>query len=345
MSTPKRVLTWLSACALTIMAQQAVAAEVGVPATGVGGAVTASVDDLSAIYWNPAALGGHKVQIGLAIGGPDTNAASTFRKIAADPLNWQGAAHVRVATLTGAALGQWGGAMTADGSLDLERTDATHAHGSADYLSRYTISGAHTLAKAPLGLGKLAFGASASALQGLQVTQSVAPDPGGVKTTTETYDGAGYALDLGASLKAAKGVLNFGVAWRNALADLNWHGQRTTAIDNGVAVTTSQADLPERSSRPAANLVFGAAISPPLLGLTAEVDVEQDGTMHYGLSKSFLFHALTMRIGEKTAPGGGAATIGVGAGVSLGPAHLDAAVSTADHFKNFDMSVGTAFTF
>lgn len=298
----------------------------GARALGMGGAFTAVVEDASALYWNPAAIGLSPISIHASVGASGIAGIQRLREVLDedDPtkfLEWEGAERAGVGAVVGANFGFIGVASIVDGDVLVQGSD--------------TKKSGHVEARADIGVGAARdlAGDSGSGLAmraGLAVRRATAErltfdvEQGSPSDDTRS-SGEGYALDLGVLIKATD-MVTIAATARNVVSQMTWK---------------AEGEQPKKEST-TMDFRAGIAIDPPLLGGTIAADIASGGEVRYGVEKRLLFNGLAARIGQIHRDSQSWTTAGVG--LALGPMKIDVATITPD-FKDYGYAVEASLRF
>ncbi len=333
--------------------------EVGARAYGLGGAYTAVADDISALRWNPAGLSATRFEVGVAATGPGLE---TWQRLQAlrdqldDPAAWPDEpVVVDLKTVAGLSIGPLGAGGVAQGRLEITRTESgsnVQVRGEGAYAVDATLGLAAPVFTLPMGSARLTLGLTGRKAQQQQMTlERTYTNPSPTYTeVSERWDGQGYGADLGLLLGLSPYV-QVGAKVENAFSRFEWQGKRVqedkyVADDQPVPNTRNEQPLDPASGPPSPerNWRAGIAVRPPVLGLLLAADIEQDGTLHYGLEKGFLFNAVRVRVGQAR-PRSGQPVTTAGLGLALGPVHVDAAAGSTDGFRTYQLGVEAGLKF
>lgn len=332
--------------ALTILLTASLAAsaqttDYGTRAYGMGGAYTGVASDLSALIYNPAGLTMNTFEVSLSVGSNDLSAITALQGLFDDPTSLDEDASLNVAVLSGASLGRFGGGLAFDGSVNVSTScpGGIEICASGESMMQIMAGMGYDVAALPGNLAGLQLGVSLKRLDGRRLEYEREPAVGtSYNATTRSWRGKGFSATLGGTVQLTP-MLTLGVAAQDILSSISWEGTEEkgtySVTDNKPIGSTITSDLDPEKTKLDPTLRVGAAFRPPVLGLTIAADVATDGTMRYGVEKSFLFGLLAFRAGQIKLEETTTTTLGLG--VNFGPIHFDAGLRTSDGFK----SVGT----
>ncbi len=237
-----------------------------------------------------------QLRIHVGVGSNDFGDLTKFQKILQkdypDDLN------LGLNVLGGVSLGNYGGAVAVDGSAramgDCEGGPEFCA--DADYMIRYVVGAGFQAAGLPLDLADLNLGASISLLGGRRLSHT-RTNLDAATYWGETVDqrAKGYALNLGARFKATD-IVTVGLVAENVLSSLTWEGTRTEGIytyagDEPVgSPAETSLDTVRRSNLPRSTGPV-SAVRPPAWERRWPLDIASDGSLRFGVEKSFLLNA------------------------------------------------------
>lgn len=326
----QRVALVVLAASLAVLGGAAAAAAApvvyGARAMAMGGAFTAAVDDASAFYWNPAAIGLSSLSVSASGFAQGIDGLARLQELldqeAAEFLQWEGAESAAVGALGAANFGSLAVGGVAVGELFITGT-ASQKSGSVEALGSYGAGAAFDA----LGRDSLAVRAGVAArwITGERREFSVEDATPAPIVKDVGWRASGYALDAGMLVRVTE-MTTLALVVRNLVSQVTWTAPGHDAV-------TEQAPVEVRA---------GVALRPPLLGATIAAELGPDGELRYGVEKRMLLGLLDVRAGQLHADGKTWTTAGLG--LSFGPLHADAAVSTPD-FKEFSFAVEASLRF
>lgn len=321
MSRGCRCFLWLTMVLATLLlGGNALALEPDPRSFAMGGAYTAVVDDATAVFWNPAALGEVKwagAQFGLGGRGKNLNQLGDFlnyrpetgEKLPEADVDAALGAGINLAFLNHVGLGVNGGVDSLS-LTTVEQSGTAQIKLEARARAEAALGVAMQVTKPPFNLGALALG---GAIKYLSVQERTAdwsvPTSGGVVIgggtgTDEEGKATGFGLDLGMRAK---------------VTDLVVVGVKVQDLIVQASSTADSTYRPDLSPK----LRAGVAFRPPT-GTILAADLEQNGTLHLGAEQNLFWNALSLRAGMIT--GGGQPTqYRVGLGFNLWALHMDVA--------------------
>lgn len=321
---PNRPVAVIVVAALLLLAGAAGAAAggtthhfFGARALGMGGAYTGVVDDATALYWNPGAIGLSPLSGIITADARGINSMANLRELLEDGdelADWEGAAAGGVGLLAAGNVGFIGAGAIADGRVDVTRSGDENIAGTAELVSGAGIGMAYDVLGRSAGAMAVRAGAVVRTVH-IERT-SFKGDGSSPSITEETFSGRGYAADVGVHVKATD-ILSIGGTVRNLFTHVR-----------GADGSAAEGPEPEFQA--------GVALRPPLLGGTVAVDVASGGQFRYGVEKTFLFGLLAARLGQIHSDAGSDTTAGLG--VAFGPFAVDAAIITPD-FEHFGFAL------
>lgn len=275
-------------------------------AAGMGGAAVAWVDDLSALYFNPAGLSGRRFEgaivTAVAQGEPYGNPAGqleVLRRLTEDPQAMASESlHARLATLGGLAVDGSALGMMAQGEARIEG-----GQGEGRLASALAVGSGHRL-----GMRLLGADWQAGTTLRLVHVQHVRVEG----SQASTVRGYGFSVDVG--LRARWGdAVAVGVALHDAAGSLVWRGQ------GDAPVASRQWLLPVQGVR------LGLALSSLDRRGRLAGEWGLDGSWAAGIEQRLLGGAVAVRVGRSHEPGQDDHNT-AGLGLKLGPLGLEAAV-------------------
>lgn len=320
------------------------ASEFGARAFGMGGAYTGVASDLSALIYNPSGLALNVFEAGLSFGSNNLAAVSTLYEVVQDPSSLVDGdfkdTKLNLSVLSGASVGDYALGLAAAGTLTVSTACGAGIELCADgeFMMEYIAGMGLDLVSLPANLAGVRWGMSLKRLDGRRL-EFIRETPSGVAydTVTRVWDGQGFSATVGGTVKLTE-MVTVGVAAQDIVSTVKWTGtekRRTYNLaDDSLIGEDDDVALPVERARLTPTLRVGASVRPPILGLTLAADLSTDGTVRYGVEKTFLLGLVAVRAGQIRAE---ETTTTLGFGLNLGPIHLDAGIGTSDGFK----SIGT----
>lgn len=320
----RRRLALSAAAALAVLVAAAPLAQadiVGVRAYGMGGAFTAVADDYTAIYWNPAGLGGHVLSAGVGATGLNVDALEAFISIFSDPDKLTADHYVSVNAVGGissiiAGAGAVARAEVNFKGLNDEATAVLIGDGRVDLAAG---------ARVPFLPLPADIGVAVKRITGYRAVRSIGV--GG--TVKEDWEGRGFAVDLGVRSEVLP-LIAVGAAVRDAFGSVEWTTESAT-----------QKHKPDSLSR---SIRVGAALKPPLVGLIAAADYDLTaGSLHLGGEFTAPLGLFSVRAGLVRTGDEDKDMITFGAGLGLGPVKLNGAMGRRKSGNEFSMEAAFRF--
>lgn len=329
-------------------AASAHATEYGTRAYSMGGAYTGVASDLSALIYNPAGLTSNTFEVVLGVGSNDLSAISKLQEVFANPSSLDEDASLNLAMLSGASFGNYGVGLAVDGSINV----STSCSGSAvlcaegESMMQVVAGMGRNVAALPANLAGLQWGVSVKGLYGRRMEyEQEAPVGLQYDATTRNWKGQGFSATVGGTVQLTP-LLTVGVAAQDILSSVTWQGTETTGtydVADDKPISEGTVDLDPEKTKLAPSLRVGAAVRPPVIGLTLAADIASNGTLRYGVEKSFLFGLIALRAGQVKAEETTTTTVGLG--VNFGPIHVDAGLGTSDGFKTIGTMIEGSMRF
>lgn len=302
----------------------------GARAYGMGGAFVAVVNDPSALYWNPAALGQNHIQLHGSLVGQNLNQLSNLTKLADALAEGDSEALTKLAgqsiEIPVHALGaiSFGPVALGMGARGAATAHVDAAGPTAEYMLVKPIQAGIGLPVVSLPpVGELRLGATATYARGTHAAWQAPGD-----NVTETT-GKGFSLDLGARL-ALTPWLSAGAVVHNVVNTFTWE-------NDGPPV-------PETSWQ------VGLQATPPIVGLTLAADLDSEQFLHVG-GEWRILGLLALRGGyihplaEETVPSD-LAQVRAGIGLNLLIGRIDVGVGFAsDSLEARELAVEASFGF
>jgi len=311
------------------------AAEFGARAFGMGGAYTGAEGDVSSIVYNPSRLTDTSFEVGVGLGASDVTALASFRNLLTDPSKLTDEESIDLVALSGISVGPFGAAFAVDGELEV-KTDCPAgdmcARGSM--LTQILLGAGRDSIGLPFNLAGVKIGAALKRLDARRIDFNRSDNGLTYETVTDSWNGQGYSLNLGASVGPSE-MVTLGFSATDILSTITWQGARTDAeydTASGAELSSTTTDLGTSTEKLTPVYRAGVSIKPPLMGAMLMADVASDGTFRYGVEKNFFVNALSLRAGQIRSAEQTTTTAGIG--FNIGPVRLDAAAGSSDGFES-----------
>lgn len=327
------------------------AQDFGARAYGMGGAFTGIANELPSMIYNPARLSDSAFQVGVGLGATDLQEISSFHEFLDDPSQFKESARLGLVSLSGVSIAGIGAGFAADGTLSVNAGCPQGLCADGEYMTQILLSMGRKSVSLPIvGLN---VGGTVKRLDGRRIYYEnnlrLASEHTPYYETMIDKRGEGYSLTLGATMGLTK-MITVGVAATDVISTLTWTGTETKtsytwnpAENDFVVDDETVTDLAKESEKLETVYRAGVSVKPPVLGLTLAGDIASDGTLRYGVEKNLFFNLLSLRAGQIHVDNTTTTTFGLG--ISLGPAHLDAAVGSDDGFDTYTSMVEASVRF
>lgn len=349
------VFLFILFCASLSQAQQLI----GGRASGMGGAGVAATDDISAAYYNPAALMRSnviltEVKVDLGAAYTDVTALSNSLAKASDPAQFLLDNYSTNLSFSGSLNGLIGLNLRKIGLSVIPLLATTVTKPANSVAGTVTATGFYeptltlgTTFSVPFLPAALDVGVNAKQINpilGSITTTGTATNASGVQTVG-TGSGMGYDLGLLTTFDIPfVSKLAVGVVMRDISASYTrTDKQRNAHIDQTTGKVTYDAEttLPDKNFTLDSSTAIGAYTTIPGIGLGVAADIEMtktDTNTHIGIELPLLFDTLFLRAGVASGPNLSLTTVGAEIDLRI----LKAALTTIANAKNTSLTTTVA---